>query len=476
MIFIPPLPPGSLIEEYQVERVLGQGGFGTTYLCFDQKLSRHCAIKEFTPLRLAQRATNNSLQPQAGSSLQEYSSAVVTFLLEARRLASFSHPNIVRVQRFFEANNTAYFVMDYEKGVSLRGFLKGQCGVLTEQEIEAIVGPLCDALDQLHQNGLIHRDLKPDNILIQADGAPILIDFGAALDVKNSDDVAVVATDGYAPPEQFGLLQNQGPWVDVYALGATLYEILFGEIPQPSRFRLIEDHLKDARELGRGKYSDRLLTLIDRALALDFHERPANLREFRSLLKIDSDSVITKIVWDISEKATAHFLNWAPASNDLYVDEFVAFVVAFPLIDLSWRIGHGVPGTELVGKLLKAIGTDVLTECQKRMVSAGFTTFRRPLTLKTIEGRINEYAAVYLLDRDSEQWTYNFTRSRLVRNCIGNELHDKEGFSTLMEDVIDRARSRVKRNYEKEFRNVEWVYTENGWEKTIRFSATPFAN
>jgi serine/threonine protein kinase len=201
--------------------------------------------------------------------------------------------------------------------------------VLTEQEIEAIVGPLCDALDQLHQNGLIHRDLKPDNILIQADGAPILIDFGAALDVKNSDDVAVVATDGYAPPEQFGLLQNQGPWVDVYALGATLYEILFGEIPQPSRFRLIEDHLKDARELGRGKYSDRLLTLIDRALALDFHERPANLREFRSLLKIDSDSVITKIVWDISEKATAHFLNWAPASNDLYVDEFVAFVVAF---------------------------------------------------------------------------------------------------------------------------------------------------
>jgi serine/threonine protein kinase len=475
MIFIPPLPLGTLIQEYRVERVLGQGGFGTTYLCLDQKLSRLCAIKEFTPLRLAQRSTNNSLEPQAGSSSQVYSEAIEAFLLEARRLANFSHPNIVRVQRFFEANNTAYFVMDYEEGASLRGFLKGQGGVLTEQEIEAIIGPLCDALDQLHAIGLIHRDLKPDNILIRGDGTPILIDFGAALDVNNSGDEAVVATDGYAPPEQFGLLQHQGPWVDVYALGATLYEILFGEIPQPSRFRLIEDHLEDARELGRGKFSDRLLTLIDHALALDFRERPANLREFRSLLSIDSDNVVTEIILDISEKAASHFLNWAPASEDLYVDEFVAFIVAFPLIDLSWRIGHGVPGTDLVAKLLNAVRPEVLEECQKQMKLAGFTKTRRPLTLSTVEGRINEYAAVYLIDRDSEQWTYSFTRSRLVRNCISNELHDKEGFSTLMEDVIDRARFRVKRNYEKAFRNVEWVYTENGWEKSIRLPA-PSAN
>lgn len=465
---VEPLQNNTLLAEYQVIGHLGQGSFGTTYLCTDRNLDRKCVIKEYSPHYLVERKSNGELQAKAWRHHDAYNKGKKAFLNEARSLAKFNHHNIVRINRYFELNNTAYFVMDYESGTSLRNILYRNNNQFEEQEIEAIIGPLCDGLEQLHKMGLIHRDIKPDNILIRPNGEPVLIDFGAVIDL-NDKDIEVIATPRYAPIEQYDSRFPQGPWIDIYALAATMYEMIAGSPPAQAIERLANDSLIPAKEVGRGKYGDRLLGLIDKGLAVAPTERPRDIGEFVSLLKIDNDKYLKRIIGGLSEKTIQHFLNWASPNDGLYVDEFVSFCICFPIIDISWRIGKGSPTKELFLSLYQSLDHDVLEQCHSLILKSGFTNYKRSLTLKTVESRMDEYSATYLLDRQAEEWTYEQTRRQCVRNCLVAHLsEDIEGFMGLMEEVIDRCRVRVKKEFEKAFRKVEWIHTPAGWKKEIR--------
>ncbi len=248
-----------------------------------------------------------------------------------------------------------------------------------------------------------------------------------------------------------------------------MYEMISGSPPQASLERARQDKLVPAREIGRGNYGDRLLGLIDKSLSLDYAERPNSIEEFRTFLKIDNDKLLRSIINGISVKAMGHFLNWAKPNPGLYVDEFVAFIICFPIIDLSWRIGKGTPTKDLFLSLYRTLNNSDLELCHKMALEAGFSSHRRNLTLKTVMTRIDEYAATYLLDRQAEQWTYEGTRLQCARNCLAPEAEkDKQGFMDLMEDVIDRARGRVKKEFGKAFRKVELRMTPQGWKKEIR--------
>ena len=227
--------------------------------------------------------------------------------------------------------------------------------------------------------------------------------------------------------------------------------------------------MRPAQDIGRGKYGDRILGLIDQGLAVNFRERPLNMEDFISSLRVDNHTYLRKVIIGVSEKATQHFLNWAKANDGLFVDEFVAFTISFPIIDLCWRIGKGTASKELFLSLYRSIDHDSLEYCGNLMLNAGFRVQRTALTLSMVESRVEEYAATYLLDRQAEDWTYEFTRKQCSRNCLSSEAKsDSEGFEGLMENVIDRVRGRVKKEFNKAFRRVEWYRVGNGWKKRIK--------
>lgn len=470
--FVQPLVPGTVVADYTVKRTLGQGGFGTTYLCQDNNLQRQCVLKEFTPHKIVTRGRNGQLEPKSLGYSKEFESALKSFLREAQKLALFSHPNIVRINRYFSENGTGYFVMDYEHGIALRSLIAEAKGHLEEREIETLLLPLCDGLRILHRQGLIHRDIKPDNILVRPDGSPVLIDFGAAIDLSTirSGEFYVIATPRYAPIEQFDRRFPQGPWIDIYALSATIYELISGQPPPQAAARVGgKDPMRSARDVGRGRYGDRILGLVDQGLAVDFRERPQSMEDFISSLRADNDFYIRNVIIGISEKSVQYFLNWAKPNGGLYLDEFVAFTISFPIIDLCWRMGKGVASKEMFLSLYRSLDHDGLEYCGGLMRDAGFRTQRTALTLSLVESRVEEYASTYLLDRQSENWTYELTRKQCARNCLAPESKgDSEGFEALMEDVIDRARGRVKKEFNKAFRRVEWYRSGDGWSKRIK--------
>ena len=455
--FVTPLPEGHKLFEYSVLRLLGQGGFGTTYLCHDEHLQKQCVVKEFTPHSLIVRGSDGDIDALRWNRQREFVDARNAFLSEARRLAKFNHPNIVRVNRYFEAHNTAYFVMDHEDGKSLRSLFRGESDTLTEKEIVALILPLCRGLVELHQAGLIHRDIKPENIIVRPDGSSALIDFGAAVEFENWNDAEFenVATPAYAPIEQYRTKADQGPWTDVYALGAVVYEMIAGQPPAPSLARARGVEINTASSIGRGRYSDRLLGLIDKCLSMKFDERPRNASKFIVLLEGGDGHHLRATIHDISFKMVKHFTNWATPNNGLFCDELVAFVICFPIIDLSWRLGKGMPDRATFTQLYKLMDENSPRLCWEAITGEGFKVVRRNLTLELIAARLDEYAASYLLDRQQSEWRYALTCQQVARNCIA-ESHsaDVPAFSALMEDIVDRARGRVKKRFIKEFRNM----------------------
>ena len=216
------LAPGSHLLEYRIDAILGQGGFGVTYLATDVHLNAKVAIKEYLPGELAQRSGDKSVSPRWPQDGALYQDGLDKFLVEARTLATFRHPNIVRVARFFEANRTAYMVLEYERGQSLKQWWP-TCKALSENDLLSLLQPLLDGLAVVHQAGFLHRDIKPDNIYRRKDDASLVrLDFGAArLALCQAGTLADVVTPGYAPSEQYAG-GAQGPWTDIYALGATL--------------------------------------------------------------------------------------------------------------------------------------------------------------------------------------------------------------------------------------------------------------
>jgi serine/threonine protein kinase/HAMP domain-containing protein len=284
------LPGGLTLQEYRIERVLGQGGFGITYLATDTHLKSQVAIKEYLPAEIAFRAGDRSVSPNASVHRDRYTQGLVSFLAEARTLASLRHPHIVRVARFFEAHRTAYMVLEYERGQSLRQWWPEQAARHPQPERLLVerLQPLLDGLATVHAAGYLHRDIKPDNIQVRDDdGRFVLLDFGSAGQaVALADQEAVVVTPGYAPVEQYGL-GEQGAWTDVYALGATLYWAVSGDKPPDAESRSAGVALRPAVEAGAGRYGRAFLEAIDWALQMDPAARPPGIEAWRARLLAD---------------------------------------------------------------------------------------------------------------------------------------------------------------------------------------------
>lgn len=247
------LPLGSVLSgQYVVEKVLGQGGFGITYRAKDHKTGGCVAVKEFFPDTMATR-TNTTVVPYTGERGEDYAYGKECFIEEAKTLAQFiGNENIVRIYNYFEENGTAYFVMDYVEGISLEEYIKQQGGNLSFEETFRLLSPIMDALAIVHSRGIIHRDVTPDNILITNDGKVKLLDFGAArysLGDK-SQSLDVVLKHGFAPKEQYVRRGKQGPFTDIYALGATFYYALTGKRPPDSVERMDQDNLVAPSRLG----------------------------------------------------------------------------------------------------------------------------------------------------------------------------------------------------------------------------------
>lgn len=276
------LSPGTVLNgRYILGRVLGQGGFGITYVAQDHKTGSLVAVKEYFPDTMAARTGGPSVSAYTGQREENFLYGKECFLNEAKTLAEFiGNPNIVRVHSYFEENNTAYFVMDYVQGTSLQDYLK-QRGRLSWEETKHILEPVIEALASVHSRGVIHRDVTPDNIYITNDGTVKLLDFGAARyslgDKSRSLDV--VLKHGYAPREQYSRHGRQGPYTDVYALGATFYYCLTGRLPPDSIDRQDEDEFILPSSLGV-KLPAKAEDALCKALAVSAQDRFQSMGEF----------------------------------------------------------------------------------------------------------------------------------------------------------------------------------------------------
>ncbi len=278
------LPADFTLHEYRLDAVIGHGGFGITYRAWDAQLEQWVAIKEYLPNELAVREGVSTVYAKSSTDEEAFDWGLQRFILEARTLAQFKHPNIVRVLRFFEAHRTAYMVMEYHEGESLSALLKR--GPLEEKRLLEIVLPVMEGLQEVHNAGFLHRDIKPANIVIRTDGQPILLDFGAARFAigQKSTSLTSIVTPGYAPFEQYDSKSEQGPWTDIYALGAVMYYAISGRAPNEVVGRLKRDDMPRAVELGGERYRREILRAIDWALALDEEARPQSIREWREAM------------------------------------------------------------------------------------------------------------------------------------------------------------------------------------------------
>ena len=287
------LPMQSMLHEYRIEQVLGAGGFGITYRARDTNLDKDVAIKEYLPGELAMRAPDGKVVAQATQHEAGYKWGLDRFLLEARTLGKFSHPNIVRVLRYFEANATAYVVMDYEQGDPMKTLLQLDPQP-AEAKLKGWLGPLLEGLAAVHATGFLHRDIKPDNIFIRADGKPVLIDFGAARQALGGETKSLTAilTPGYAPLEQYSGDGKQGPWTDLYAMGGVLFRAVTDKNPPDAVARIRGDTLGAGLAAARGKYSEPFLRAIEWALKLDEKQRPQNVEQWKSALLAERRSSV----------------------------------------------------------------------------------------------------------------------------------------------------------------------------------------
>ena len=280
------LPLGFRLFEYRVDGILGQGGFGIAYAATDVNLNAKVVIKEYLPEDFAYRASDNTVSARDDEDQEFYQSGLDAFLVEARTLATFRHPNIVRVARFFEANKTAYMVLEYERGQSLKAYRKKHENI-PEATLVSLFAPLLDGLAVVHSSGYLHRDIKPDNIYVRdADGSLVLLDFGAARQTATEKaEIGTVVTPGYGPIEQYAGGGRQGPWTDLYAMGATLFWLVVGKKPIEAPARLEDpDPLPSAELLCKGRYSPEFLCAIDWALRMHPSDRPQDVGSFRSAL------------------------------------------------------------------------------------------------------------------------------------------------------------------------------------------------
>lgn len=282
------LKPGVILkEQYKIEEVIGAGGFGITYRAWDPLLQSYVAIKEYYPSGIATRSADSSkVCVPVGQEQREYHRGRIRFLKEAQDVARFqSEPNIVSIYDYLEENDTAYMVMEYLHGCTLKQYIREHGGRLDTDHILHICLSVLDALAVVHKAGMIHRDISPENIFICEDLTVKLIDFGAAKQVylDGEQTMSVVLKPGYAPPEQYAKKDKQGPWTDIYALGATLYFAATGEKPEESFGRVLEDTIKPVCEVNP-EIPRAMSQVIMRAMSVKIEDRYQTVEAMREAL------------------------------------------------------------------------------------------------------------------------------------------------------------------------------------------------
>ena len=281
------LPPGTRVQEFEFLQVLGHGGFGITYKGQNTVIEKTVAIKEYMPTDTAVRDFDWSVHPKTSNSAKEFQWGLERFLEEARMLARFDHPSIVRVEQFFAAHGTAYIVMEYLEGQTL-GELYGNRRYLKEDYLRNLLEPILDALQQVHEAEFLHRDIKPSNIMLRQGRAPVLIDFGAARAAlaMHSQSMTTIVTPGFSPIEQYSASteSRQGPWTDIYSLGAVLYRGMTGIAPTDATARTMDDLMVPVGEAALDQYSTSLIDGVDWALRMRGADRPQTIGEWRDVL------------------------------------------------------------------------------------------------------------------------------------------------------------------------------------------------
>ena len=283
------LHAGTRLGEYELLRLLGVGGFGIVYLAFDHALEREVAIKEYMPASLAGRTETMHVSIRSQSDAESFALGLKSFVNEAKLLARFDHPSLLKVHRFWEANGTAYMAMPVMRGRTVKDIRLDMQGTPDEAWTRRILMPLLGAIEKLHSEGVYHRDIAPDNIQIEPDGSPVLLDFGAARRVLSDKSQALTAIlkPAYAPIEQYGEAGSvrQGPWTDLYALGATLHYLLLGRPPPPATARTVHDEASSLTTINLPGCSEAFLHTIDWMLCPRPTDRPQSVAELRDVLE-----------------------------------------------------------------------------------------------------------------------------------------------------------------------------------------------
>lgn len=282
------LKKGAMLEQYRIDKILGGGGFSMVYLATDSDNDEQVVIKEYFPDAIASRLKDYSVQCTQEEHGRHFTIGFKRFLEEAASLAKLNHPNIVRVQNFFRANNTIYMVMDYEYGKELRHYIKQHNGKMSEKFIRTVFPEVLHGLEELHRNNLLHLDIKPANIFLRPGGKPLLIDFGAARSaLEPTASGPHTLTKGFAPIEQHQH-KKVGPWSDMYAIGASIYACMSGKAPPPATERIEKDTLKPAAITNFGRtYSTQLLEAVDWCLQLHHADRPQSAHQLLDFLDAD---------------------------------------------------------------------------------------------------------------------------------------------------------------------------------------------
>jgi serine/threonine protein kinase len=280
------LPPGAIVGNYRISRTIGKGGFSLIYLAVDEETGDEVLVKEYVPKKLTCRTESLRLVPLEDNHAERVIRGRKLFFQEARALAALRHPNIVQVIGLFLANDTAYMVMQYERGKNLCTYLHERKDGLSASFVFQVFLPILDALSLMHSRSILHLDVKPGNIHLRYGNDPLLLDFGAVrLASQERPAGAQVITTGYSPVEQYHRGGNIGPWTDVYAVGATMRTCLDGKTPLPALDRQKGEILTSAKRQFRDRYPQFLLEAVDWAMEMDPRRRPQDAGELLCALK-----------------------------------------------------------------------------------------------------------------------------------------------------------------------------------------------
>lgn len=290
------LPVGTRLAEFEIQDKIGEGGFSTVYQAWDHVLRRQVALKEYFPSSIASRSGQTQVCARSQRHKETFAAGLDSFIKEAQTLASFDHPSLVKVLRFFPANGTAYMVMPLYVGTTFRDAVRAMPEPPDEAWLLAQLDPLTLVLQSIHAQGWFHRDIAPDNImLIEGGNRPLLLDFGAARRVISdlTQALTVILKPGYAPVEQYAEVpgMKQGAWTDVYALAATVYWAITGKTPPTAVGRMVNDTLQPLTKSAAGRYSPRFLSALDEALKVRPSERTSDMTQFRLALGLNDGMV-----------------------------------------------------------------------------------------------------------------------------------------------------------------------------------------